>query len=84
MILDSGLSAKWWAEAWSYSEVVKNLLPSARHPGTIPEERWMGEKQDVGHLRVWGCIAYVHIPREKGLGKLGNCGQKGRFIGIRT
>jgi hypothetical protein len=84
MILDSGLSAKWWAEAWSYSEVVENLLPSARHPGTIPEERWMGEKQDVGHLRVWGCVAYVHIPREKGLGKLGNRGQKGRFIGIET
>ncbi|KAF9553631.1 hypothetical protein CPC08DRAFT_713566, partial [Agrocybe pediades] len=28
----------------------------------IPEERWTGEKQDVGHIRVWGCVAYVHIP----------------------
>jgi hypothetical protein len=77
MLLDSGMSAKWWAEAWQYSEVVDNLLPSARHPGKIPEERWTGERQDVGHLRVWGCIAYVHIPKEKGLGKLGNRGQKG-------
>lgn len=84
MLLDSGMSAKWWAEAWSYSEVVENLLSSAHHPGTIPEERWMGEKQDVGHLQVWGCVAYVHIPRGKGLGKLGNCGQKGCFIGIKT
>lgn len=33
---------------------------------------------------MWGCVAYVHIPREKGLGKLGNHGQKGHFIGIKT
>ena len=84
MLLDSGMPAKWWAEAWQYSEVVDNLLPSARHPGKIPEERWTGERQDVGHLRVWGCIAYVHILKEKGLGKLGNRGQKGRMIGIET
>ena len=84
MLLDSGMSAKWWAEAWQYSEVVDNLLPSARHPGKIPEERWTGERQDVGHLRVWGCIAYVHIPKEKGLGKLGNRGQKGRLIGVES
>ena len=84
MLLDSGMSVKWWAEAWSYSEVVKNLLPSACHPETIPEEHWMGEKQDVGHLRVWGCVAYVYILKEKGLGKLGNHGQKGHFIGIET
>jgi hypothetical protein len=84
MILDSGMPLKWWAEAWNYLDTVENLLPSACHPGKIPEECWTGERQDVGHLRVWGCVAYVHIPKEKGLGKLGNRGQKGRFIGIET
>ncbi len=66
MLLDAGLAAKWWAEAWAFSEMVENLLPSARHPGVIPEEKWTGEKQDVGHIRVWGCIAYAYIPSEKG------------------
>lgn len=82
MLLDAQLSAKWWSEAWAYSEIIKNMLPSSRHPGTIPEERWTKERQDVGHIRVWGCIAYVHITPEKGGGKLGNRGQRGRLIGM--
>ncbi|GLB45342.1 hypothetical protein LshimejAT787_2200050 [Lyophyllum shimeji] len=82
MILDAGLSAKWWAEAWEYADTVENRLPSSRHPGVIPEERWTGQKQDVGHFRVWGCIAYVHIPSEKGGGKLADRGQKGRLMGV--
>jgi len=48
----------------------------------IPEEVWMGKRQDVGHIRVWGCVAYVHIPFEKGRSKLATRGQKGRMIGI--
>lgn len=82
MMLDAQLSTKWWAEAWAFAEYVENRLPSARHPGMIPEEVWTNQKQDVGHIRVWGCIAYVHIPREKNGGKLGNRGIKGRLIGI--
>ena len=82
MLNDAKLSAKWWAEAWSYSEMVENLLPSTRHPGIIPEEKFTGQIQDVGHLRVWGCIAFVYIPKEKGGGKLGDRGQKGRLMGM--
>ena len=52
MLNDVHLSAKWWAEAWVFSETVDNLLPSACHPGVIPEERFTGERQDVGHIRV--------------------------------
>lgn len=55
------------------------LAASARHPGIIPEEKFTGERQDVGHIRVWGCVAYVHIPYEKGSGKLADRGQKGRL-----
>jgi hypothetical protein len=82
MLNDANLSAKWWAEAWAYSEMVENLLPSTRHPGVIPEEKFTGKKQDVGHLRVWGCITFVYIPSEKGGGKLGDRGQKGRLLGM--
>jgi hypothetical protein len=82
MLNDSRLPTKWWAEAWAFADYVENLLPSVRHPGQIPEERWTGTRQDVGHVRVWGCVAYVHIPKEKGGGKLADRGQKGRLIGI--
>jgi len=71
-----------WAEAWAFADHVENLLPSVHHPEVIPEEKWMGVKQDVGHICVWGCVAYVHIPKEKGRGKLSDWGQKERLIGI--
>ena len=29
-----------------------------------PEERYTGVKSDVSHLKVFGCIASVHIPDE--------------------
>jgi hypothetical protein len=50
MLKDSCLPTKWWAEAWAFADYVKNLLPSVCHPGEIPEERWTGVRQDVGHI----------------------------------
>jgi len=82
MLKDSCLSAEWWAEAWAFGDYAKNLLPLICHPGEIPEERWTRVKQDVRHVHVWGCVAYVHVPKEKDRGKLSNQGQKGRLIGI--
>jgi hypothetical protein len=29
------------------------------------EEKFTGKKQDVSHFRVFGCIAYVHVPDDK-------------------
>jgi len=30
-----------------------------------PEEKFTGKNPDVSHLRMFGCIAYVHVPDEK-------------------
>jgi hypothetical protein len=29
------------------------------------EEKFIGKKPDVSHLRMFGCIAYVHVFEEK-------------------
>jgi len=29
------------------------------------EEKFIGKKLDVSHLRMFGCIVYVHVPEEK-------------------
>ncbi|MCO5555991.1 hypothetical protein L7F22_045329 [Adiantum nelumboides] len=34
------------------------------HGVTLPEEKYSGKKPDLSHLKVFGCIAYVHIPDE--------------------
>src|SRR5580658_7861382 len=28
-----------------------------------PYEKWWGRKPAVNHLRVWGCVAYCHVPK---------------------
>jgi hypothetical protein len=30
-----------------------------------PKENFTSKKPDVSHLKVFGCIAYVHVPDEK-------------------
>jgi hypothetical protein len=30
-----------------------------------PHEAWFKRKPDISHLRVWGCLAYVHVQKDK-------------------
>ena len=41
-----------------------NGTPTAAVHGMTPEEWFTGKKPDVSHLKVFGCIAYVHVPDE--------------------
>jgi hypothetical protein len=45
-----------------------------------PEEKFTRKKPDVSHLRVFGCITYVHVPDEK-RSKLDPKAKKCIFIG---
>jgi hypothetical protein len=44
-----------------------------------PEEKCIGNKRDVSHLRVFGYIAYMHFPDEKRL-KLNSKAEKCVFM----
>ena len=41
-----------------------NRTPTAAIHGTTPEEKFTGKKPDLSHLKVFGCLAYVHIPND--------------------
>jgi len=45
-----------------------------------PKEMFLGEKPEVNHLRIFGCLVYVHVPREK-RSKLEPLGKKDIFVG---
>ncbi|KAI4299713.1 hypothetical protein L6164_033144 [Bauhinia variegata] len=42
-----------------------NLSPSVPLSGDIPERVWKGKDVSYKHLRVFGCRAFVHIPRDE-------------------
>lgn len=46
------------------------------------QEVWIGKKPSLSHLRVYGCDAYVHVPKEKQT-KLNSKSEKCIFIGYK-
>lgn len=63
MLRHAGLPNMFWAEAVSTAAYLRNRLPSrAFKQSTTPYELWCKRKPNVGHLRVFGCRAYAHIP----------------------
>ncbi|MCO5574122.1 hypothetical protein L7F22_027901 [Adiantum nelumboides] len=57
-----------------------NRTPTAAIHNVTPEEKFFGKKPDLGHLKVFGCIAYVHVPDELRT-KLDSKAEKCIFIG---
>jgi hypothetical protein len=69
-----------WAKDASTVVYIQNRSPYAILGNETPEEAFIGEKQDVGHLRIFGCPVYIHVPNDKRT-KMEPSGKKGIFVG---
>ena len=76
----ANIPQKFWAEAISTAAYLRNRCPTSSFKGETPHERWFGVKPEVDHIRVFGCMVYVHIPDEKRR-KLDPKAMKGIFVG---
>ena len=56
-----------------------NRSPSSALEDKTPHEVWNGKKPSLSHLRLFGCDAYVHVPKEKRT-KLDNKSERCIFI----
>ena len=70
-----------WGEACKTSVYLINRTPHKPTGDTTPYEIFFGKKPDIGHLRVFGSVAYTHIPKEKRQGKFGAHRRLGIFVG---
>ena len=59
-----------------------NRSPSLALEDKNPHEVWTGKKPSLSHLKVFGCDAYVHVPKEK-RSKLDNKSERCIFIGYK-
>ena len=64
LIMDAGLAKKYWGEAVNTAVYLQNRLPTRDFTKT-PYEIWTGEKPNLAHIRVFGSVAYMHIPDVK-------------------
>ena len=64
MLSGARLGQEFWAEAVSTTCYLVNRSPSSALDDTNRHEVWSGKKPSLQHLRVFGCDAYVHVPKE--------------------
>ena len=61
MKLHVGLSKIFWADAVSTATYLINQRPSVPMEFRLPEEVWSGKEVKFSHLKVFGCVSFVHI-----------------------
>ena len=77
-----GLGKEFWAEAMCTACYLVNRSPSLALDENNLHEVWTGKKPSLTHLRVFGCDAYVHVPKEN-MSKLDKKDEKCIFIGYK-
>lgn len=71
LIFDSTLTKEYWKEAVCTSVYLLNRTKTTSvKDGRTPAEIWYNTKPNIEKIRVFGCKAYVHIPKEDRNGKL--------------
>ena len=67
MMDDAGLSKRYWAFAVSVAIYLKKRTPTRSVVGMTLYVPWhgSGRKTSLKHLAVFGCLALVHVPKEK-------------------
>lgn len=62
MISDSGVPKNSWNEAIRTAAYILNRSPSANLESITPAELWYDEKPNVKNLKIFGTVAYSHVP----------------------
>jgi transposase InsO family protein len=80
MLYENGLPKTFWAEAVYTAVYLLNRCPTKALQDKTPIEAWSNQKPSAKHLKVFGCICYVHIPAVK-RHKLEEKSEVGIFVG---
>jgi hypothetical protein len=54
-----------WREAVQTAAYMLNRTYTRLQPNSTPYKRWFGEKPSLAHTRIFGCDAFIHIPKAK-------------------
>jgi transposase InsO family protein len=80
MMYDQNLPLSLWAEATSTTIYIQNKCPYKALEEKTQEEVFTGKKPSIDHLRIFGSLVYIHVPKERRT-KLEPSGKKGTFVG---
>jgi hypothetical protein len=80
MMFDQDLPNSLWEEATSTTMYIQKRCPHTTLKEKTPGEVFSGIKPEVGCLRIFECLVYIHVPMEKRT-KMKPLGKKGVFVG---
>lgn len=80
LLFDAELDKNFWAEAANTAVYLQNRTVASALNGKTPFEMWTGKKPDISHLRVFGSVVMMHIPKEKRI-KWDKKAEKGILVG---
>jgi hypothetical protein len=80
MLFEKGLPKAFWPEAVNTAVYLMNRCPTKAIWKKTPFEAWSGRTPSVNHLKVFGCVCYAQIPKQKRT-KLEETSEKCVFIG---
>lgn len=62
MLAERKMPKNFWPEAVNWTIHVLNRSPTLAVKNQTPEEAWSGGRPSVEHFRIFGCVAYAHVP----------------------
>ena len=65
LLMRSKVQKNFWPEAVNWSVHILNRSPTLAVQNMTPEEVWSGRTPHVGYFKIFGCIAYAHVPDER-------------------
>ena len=82
MLSHASLPRRFWAEAVAHAADIRNRFFCPRREDMTSYEMLTSHKPRIDHLRVFGSLAWVHIPKEKRR-KLDDKAEQGILIGCK-
>ena len=80
MLKDGGIPLMFWPDAVKHANQIKNRIYHST-TGKIPLEHQYGLKADHSFIKVFGCVAWVRVPKERRHGKLDDKSILGMHLG---
>ena len=63
MLIHANMPQHFWSEAITIAVYMWNRLPNSAINNKTLYEHYYGEKPDLHHMRLFGCIFYAHVPK---------------------
>ena len=70
---------EYWGEVVAIAVYIMKQCSTNSVKNKVPQEAWIGMNHNISHLKVFGCVAYAHVPNELRK-KLYKKGQKCIFV----